>query len=77
MKLQIQVFYEKKNRTDLGLEEATAPEGWVILHWYASVGDWSDYIFTTNRYDIEENWINASNFQLTCAVTVPCRTVVS
>lgn len=23
---------------DLGLEEATAPEDWVILHWYARVG---------------------------------------
>lgn len=29
----------EEEEEDLGLEEATAPEDWVIMHWYARVGE--------------------------------------
>lgn len=75
MKLKMQVLHEKKRRKKawkrqqpLRIESScTGMPEW---------GDWGGYIFTTNRCDIEENWMNATNFHFTHAVTVPSRTVV-
>lgn len=76
MKLKMQVLHEKKRRKiwawkrqqPLRIESScTGMPEW---------GDWGGYTFTTNRCDIEETWMNATNFHFTHAVTVPSGAVV-
>lgn len=76
IRLKMQVLHEKKRRKiwawkrqqPLRIESScTGMPEW---------GDWGGYIFTTNRCDIEENWMNATNFHFTHAVTVPSGAVV-
>lgn len=76
MKVKMQVSHEKKRRKTWAWKRQQPLRIESCCTGMPEWGDRGSSIFTTNRCDIEENWMNATNFHFTHAVTVPSGTVV-
>lgn len=63
----MQVLHEKKRRKMWAWKRQQPPRIESSCTGTPEWGDWGGYIFTTNRCDIEENWMNATNFHFTHA----------